>query len=321
MADTKDVVAGDPATASDPDKTAWLARIEEVGEDAGYFQTIGNRHWAFFSDEDPILIVTFETMQSIRAREDGLPMGHAIARERGWSSLCLISDGETWYRDAAVYRYFDRLVDDAFFEDFDRVVFYGAGMGAYAACAFSVTAPGATVLAVQPVATLDPAIAGWDRRHLRQRRLSFSDRYGFAPDMTEGAGEVFTFFDPSEPLDAMHAALFTAPYVTALRCPLLGARIEAALEQMKLLPELIVAAGEGALNASHFHRAFRARRRYGPYLRELMSRLDAASRPRLAGLLARNVNTRMQAPRFRQRLAELTAQGVQLPPQGKVNPS
>lgn len=323
MIETKDAEAGassGPANA-DPDRSAWLARIEEIGEEAGYFQTVGSRHWAFFSDEDPVLLVTFETVQSIREREDGLPMGHEIAKQRGWSSLCLIADGETWYRDPAVYRYFDRLVDDAFFEDFDRVVFYGAGMGGYAACAYSVTAPGATVLAIQPVATLDPTIAGWDRRHLQQRRLSFTDRYGFAPAMVEGAGQVFTLFDPAETLDAMHAALFTAPFVTPLRCPYLGARVEHALQQMKLLPDLIFAAGEGGLDAGYFYRAWRARRRYGPYLRGLMAKLDAMRRPQLAGLLARNVVARMQAPRFRQRLVELTEQGTELPAQRKVNPN
>lgn len=300
-----------PAT----DRDAWLAQIEEIGEEAGYFQPLGRRHWAYFVDESPILLVTFETVDAIRAMPDGLPMGHALARQKGWSHLCLIADGETWYRDPAVYRYFDRLVDDAFFEDFDRVVFYGAGMGAYAAAAYSVTAPQATVIAVQPVATLDPAIAGWDTRHLRHRRLCFTDRYGFAPDMTEGAGQVYVIHDPEQPLDAMHAALFARPHVTMLRCRLMGSKIELALQQMQILPRLLLAAGEGQFTPDLFARLYRQRRRYGPYLREMLSQLDISGRPRLAALLARNVTARMQAPRFRQRLADLTAQGVTLPVQ------
>jgi len=304
--------------AARPDQAGWLAAIEEIGEEAGYFQNVGSRHWAFFSDESPVLLVTFETVAEIRSRKDGLPMGFALARGRGWSSLCLIADGDTWYRDPGVYRYFDRQVDDAFFEDFDRVVFYGAGMGAYAACAFSAAAPGATVLALNPVATLDPARAGWDPRHARNRRLTFTDRYGYAPDMTEGAGEVFVVFDPAEPLDAMHAALFARPYVTALRARRIGGAVEQALEGMQILTPLITAAGDGSLDAAMFHRLFRRRRRYEPYLHALLDRLERTGRRHFAALAARNAAMRLHSPRFLQHLSGLTAESGPLQPAGRI---
>ena len=317
--DSTDQIEDEPAPAPfATDREGWLARIEEIGEEAGYFQPLGARHWAFFMDESPTLLVTFETVDAIRARSDGLPMGHALAKMRGWSHLCLIADGDTWYRDPAIYRYFDRLVDDAFFEDFDRTILYGSGMGAYAACAYSVAAPGATVLAVRPVATLDPAVAGWDTRFLAQRRLCFTDRYGFAPDMTEGAGDVFVFYDPEQRLDAMHAALFARPHVTPLRCRHLGSQIERALAQMQILPAIIAAAGDGNLNPALFARFYRQRRRHMPYLREVMAQLDGADRTYLTALLARNVTARLQAPRFRRRLADLLAQGIVLPPEHGV---
>lgn len=308
-------------TASSPfasDRDGWLAELDRLGDEAGYFQTLGNHHWAFFSDEGTTLFVTFENAHALRARPDGLPEGYALAKARGWSHLCLIAEGPTWYRDPAVYGYVDRLVDDAFFEDFDRVLFYGAGMGAYAACAYSVAAPGATVVAVQPVATLSPAMAGWDPRHAEQRRLCFTDRYGYAPDMTDGAGRVYLLFDPDQQLDAMHAALFARPHATALRCRRLGARIEPALAQMGLLHPLIEAAAEGRLTPALFHRLYRQRRRFGPYLRALAADLDANDRTLFAGLVARNVTSRMPAPRFQQKLADLADDGVVLPPQGKL---
>jgi hypothetical protein len=278
------------------DRADWLAATEKAGKLAGFFQTIGNQHWAFFSDKGPVLLVTFETVAEIRQRRDGLPAGYGLARDHGWSTLCLIADGETWYRDADVYRFFDKMVDDAFFENFDRVVFYGSGMGAYAACAFSVAAPGATVLALNPVATLDPARAGWDTRHTRHRRLSFSDRYGYAPDMVEGAGDVFVLFDPVEPLDAMHAALFARPNVTALRARRLGPQVEQALERMHILTPLIMAACEGDLDAPLFNRLLRKRRSYGPYLDRLIDQLERSRRFAFATLVAQIVVTRTTAP-------------------------
>ncbi|MCA3447490.1 MAG: phosphoadenosine phosphosulfate reductase [Rhodobacter sp.] len=301
-----------------PDRISLLAMIERTGKDAGFFRALGNRHWAFFSDNGPVLLVTFETVVGIRHRTGGLPMGYALARDRGWSALCLIADGQTWYRDPAVYSFFDGLVDTAFFEGFDRVVFYGAGMGAYAACAFAVAAPGATVLALAPVATLDPALTGWDKRHARLRRLTFTDRYGYAPDMTEGAGDVFVVFDPTEPLDAMHAALFARPHVTALRARRIGPQVELALEGMQLLTPLITAACEGSLDAPLFHRLFRKRHSHGPYLDRLMDQLEKTGHRHLAARAARNGAMPVQSILFHQRLTDLTVDDGPLPPGGNI---
>lgn len=291
------------------DHGAWLKRIDAIGEEAGYFQTIGSKHWAFFADESPTLLVTFETADGIRlGQADQLPMGLGIAAKKSWSHLCIIADGPTWWRDPAVYKYFDRLVDEGFFEDFDRVVFYGAGAAGYAACAFSVTAPGATVVAVQPRATLAPDVTGWDKRDLAQRRLNFTDRYGYAPDMIEGAGEVFIAFDPTVAADAMHAALFTKPYVKMLRCPHFGDPLEAGLKATQILSDIITAACEGKLTAALFATALRKRRGYGPYLKTLLAKTESAGHPKRAAMICRSVTKRLNAPRFRKRLVELEAQ-------------
>ncbi|MGO4854959.1 phosphoadenosine phosphosulfate reductase [Phaeovulum sp. W22_SRMD_FR3] len=297
----------------------WLARLEDIGEEAGYFEPLGARHSAFFADEGPVLLVTFETMNSIRdSQDDQLPMGYAITRKHGWSHLSIIAHEDSWYRDPRVFAYFDRLVDDAFFEDFDQVVFYGAGMAAYAAAAFSVTAPGATVLLVQPQATLDPRVSGWDNRHTDMRRTSFTDRYGYAPDMIEGAGEVFVVFDPDQPLDAMHAALFTKPFVTKLPCPYAGSEVADLLSSFKILQPLLEAACEGKFTASTFWKLYRARRNSPRFLRQISGRLLEEGRPFLNALLCRNAATRLNGPRFRARQgqleAELKAQGRCLPP-------
>lgn len=309
-----------PADASDATTRAeWLAALDAIGEEAGYFEPLGDRHWAFFVDDGPVLLVTFETLSAIRARSPGqMPLGHDIARRKGWSHLCLIADGDTWYRDHRVWGYIDRLVDDAFFEDFDRVVFHGAGMGAYAACAFAVAAPGATVLAISPRATLAPDQAGWDRRALPARRLDFRSRYGYGPDMIDGAGKVFTLHDPDQTEDAMHVALYRKPYVTALTCRHAGTEPDAALLQMGLLEPLVEAACEGRLTRASWARMWRKRRGYGPWLRNLLARVGASGRPVREAILCRAVLSQMQAPRFRRRLQDLTAElealGIELPP-------
>jgi len=279
----------------------WFARIDAIGEELGYFQNLGPRHAAFFVDDSPAtLIVTFETVDSIRTGSPGqMPFGYTVAREQGWSHLCLIAEGETWYRDPIVWGYFDRLVDDAFFEDFDRVVFFGADMGGYAAAAYSVAAPGATVICLQPQATLDPRVTEWDSRFARHRRLDFTSRYGFAPDMVEGAAQVFILYDPERGQDAMHSALFTRPHVTRLRCRHIGARMQLELTRMKVLPDLLLHAGRGELDAATFHRLFRNRRHHLAYLLRLLARLEARERHGLTTLLARWALRRQEHPRLR----------------------
>ena len=295
-------------TSQATDRASWLQMIDDTGEEAGYFQKLGAKHWAYFVDESPTLLVTFESVDAIRANASQLPSGDAVARKHGWSHLCLIADGDTWYRDPAVYRFFDRQVDDAFFEDFDNVVFYGAGMGGYAACAYCVTAPGAAVLAISPRATLDPARAGWDKRDIGHRRLDFTSRYGYAPDMTEGAGQVFIAYDPDHAPDAMHAALFARPWVTPLHTRHLKDQVETVLHQMAILPEMIATAAANTLSAQSFAQLWRARRKSLPYLKLLLAKAKSAKHPNREFKICNNVTRRLNAPLFRKRLVELEAE-------------
>lgn len=287
-------------------KGEWLETLATASDVLGFFEPLGRRHYASFVDLNDTLLVTFENIQGIQAlSENGHPLGWDLVREHGWSHLCLACDGDTWYRDQDVYEFFDMLVDDCFFDAYDHVIFYGAGPCAYAAAAFSVSAPGATVLAVQPQATLTPAIAGWDDRFTERRRLNFTDRYGYAPDMLDAARNAFVIFDPFQHLDAMHAALFTRPNVTKLRMPHMGAALQGSLIAMEIFAPLMALAGRGELNLLSFARLYRARRDYRPYLRFLMSILERDGRDELAIQLCDNVTDRMNAPLFRQRLKTL----------------
>ncbi|WP_245860949.1 phosphoadenosine phosphosulfate reductase [Rhodobacter maris] len=302
----------------DLDDNAWRAQLEELGEQEGYFEPLGVSHAALFADRGPVLLVTFETRAAIRAStDDQRPFGFTLTRTAKYSSLTLIADDDSWFRDATVYAYFDRLVDEAFFEDFDRVVFYGAGACGYAAAAYSVAAPGATVVMIAPQATLEARRAGWDDRFRRKRRLDFTKRYGYAPDMLDAAAQGFVIYDPNERLDAMHAALMARPQVALLPCRGLGSAAEAVLTEMDVLEPMLAQACAGALDEAEFWRLYRARRATVRYLRNLSNALGNAGRPWLEAILCRNVVRRLGGPRFRNRLttleAELNRQGIALP--------
>ncbi len=287
-------------------KGDWLEALATASDEMGFFEPLGTRHYASFIEKSDTLLVTFENLQGIQSlSENGQPLGWDMVRENGWSHLCLISDGDTWFRDGDVYEFFDLLVDDCFFDNYSKVIFYGAGPCGYAAAAFSVSAPGATVLAVQPQATLTPAVAGWDDRFIENRRMTFTDRYGFAPDMIEAAQHAFIVFDPYQRLDAMHAALFNGPNVTHLRMPHMGAALQGSLIAMEVFWQMLTDAGNGQLDVPSFAQLFRARREYRPYLRFLLGVLEREDRTQLAIMLCSNVSNRMNAPLFRQRLKDL----------------
>lgn len=296
---------------ADLPKREWLVKLAEITRVHGIFQTLGDRHFAAFieGEEDAeTLIVTFESIQGIRAlTEAAQPLGWDIAQSMGWAHLCIASNGDTWFRDENVFDQFDSLTDEGFFDAYDRIVFYGAGPCAYAAAAYSVCVPGSTVVLIQPQATLDPRIAGWDTRFVSQRKLDFTTRYGYAPDMIDAAQNAFVLFDPDIREDAMHAALFTKPHVTKLPLRHMGDAIQSDLVEMGILQRLLVKAATGKLDGPGFAQLYRKRRDYLPYLRRLMAALERKDRTGLAWVLATNVTGRMTAPRFQRRLAELDA--------------
>lgn len=306
----KDMAIDIDASLEGLDPDAWLARLEEIGEDLGYYEDLGNGHASCFIDAGPRLLVTFENAETIReSHPRAEPRGFAFVRKEGWSHLMILSDGTSWFREPRIWHYIDRLIDDGFFEDFDKVLFFGIHAAGYAATAYSVAAPGATVLAIRPQATLDPRIAGFDSRYTAQRRLDFTTRYGYAPDMVDAANDVYVAFDPLQLWDSMHASLFTKSNVTALRCNGFGARMDRGLDALGLTYAFIKAAMNGTLDTVNFAILMRGRRGYAPYLRWLYTQMIRREHPRLAAAVCVHVLRKTDDPFFVQRLDELIAQG------------
>lgn len=311
----KDLVTAFTFDLDDLDRSTWMERVEEIAEEHGYAEPVGPGHSALFIDAGRTLLVTFETVSRVRrGNDDDAPIGWGFAQSHGWSSLTMLAEAETdWFRHSAMFGYFDRLIDDGFFDDFDHVLFYGAGAAGYAAAAYSVAAPEARVLAIQPQATLAPDLSRWDRRYPQARRLDFTSRFGYAPMMVETAEQVWIVHDPSVTEDAVHAQMFNGANTSHLACPYLGPDADRALLSMDVLPELIEQAMLGTLDHGSFAALWRARRNYMPYLRTLFYRLDGEERhERLLGWLCRRVDAKGNRPLFARKLAELEAAGVTL---------
>lgn len=292
---------------SDLPRHEWLEAIEDIGEEAGYFEPLGADHCVIFLDDSPRLLVTFESYESITERsDDGLPLGLSFAQKNGWSHLAIIAHASDpashWFRAPNIYGYFDRLVDDGFFEDFDQVTFYGAGASGYAACAYSVAAPSATVIAIAPQATLDARLASWDTRFANTRRMDFSTRYGFAPDMVDAADTALVLYDPHIDVDAMHAALFNRPHTRLRPLRNFGADPEFEMLEMNAIEPILVAAMDGALTEQAITRALRKRRDHAGHQRRLLAEVTAKDRPVLTARLCEYVLRTRDGWRFKKAL-------------------
>ncbi len=297
-----------PPDLSDRPRGEWLGALRALGQERGFAEALGREHAAIFIEQGDTLLVSFETMSGVEAlSETRTPLGFDMVGRAGWSCLSLLSHGDTWFRDAEVYAFFDNLLDDGFFDDFETVIFQGAGPCGYAAAAFSVASPGARVFAVQPQATLDPRRAGWDDRFLPERHRDFTSRYGFAPQMLDGAMHASILHDPYQRLDAMHASLFYGPNVSHHRMPFFGGSLLGDLLTLDLWAPLLMAEAEGRLDAAYFAQLLRGRRDHLPYLRKLLAFLDGHERTYLSKLLCEHVVGRRGAPRFRRRLNQIRA--------------
>lgn len=282
----------------------WLARMSTMIGEAGFTEDLGPDHAAVFRSKGATLLVSFETHARIgETSQKAHPMGWQMTDALGWSHLSVLARDNSWFREARAYGFFDRLIDDGFFEEFERVVFYGAGACGYAAAAFSAAAPGARVLAIQPQATLDPRIAEWDDRFLAHRRTAFDDRYGYAPDMLDTARQAVVLYDPEIELDAMHAALFTGPNVMKFRMRHAGPRLEDPLARMQILLRILAQLSADKLTRLALAKLYRARHKDAGYQFNLLKRTTRDERHHLTMCLARAVLDQRDAPPFRKALA------------------
>lgn len=296
---TPTTMMADPETL---DRDAWNAELRALGKAHGFYRDLGDDHSALFVKSGKTLIVTFENLDHVFEHGNRLPWGFDFVQKQGWSILGLMAHDWTWYRDKNVYAFFDRLRRRRFFDQFDNVVFYGASMGAYAACAFSAACPGATVVAISPQATLDRDVTSWETRYQKAWKRDYTTKYGYAPDMLAKARQAFIFYDPLEPLDAMHAALFRGKNITKLKCRFQGHRIASGLIQMGLLKSVVSGCVDGSLTSTRFYHMLRARRDFRRYLRELLNRIPENRHPYLIAMLAERVLAQGAGPVFRRKL-------------------
>lgn len=273
-------------------KESWAEIATRLAGKDGFYRE-SDEHAMMFIKRSDTLVVSFDNLDiAMEKREDKRPWGFGFIEKQGWSMLGVTAAGWTWFRDPWVYGQFDALKKKGFFKQFRRVVFYGASMGGYGACAFVAACPGADVVAISPQSTLDKTLVPFETRYKTAWGQDFSGRYGDAAKVSAKAGQVTLIYDPYEPLDAGHVNRFTAHNVVKLRAPLLGHRLGSSLQQMGVLSAITLGALNGTLTEVEFYQTLRARKSFNRYQKELFKRALDKGHPELARRMGRWVLTR-----------------------------
>ena len=287
---TRILVTPKPPEPTDPEGSWDKIATELAGKDGWYRPGTNGHSFLYMPRSTDTLVVTFDNLDiAMTKREDRRPWGYSFIKDQGWSMLGVLAGGWTWYREQWVSDQFDQLKKDGFFKQFKRVVFYGASMGGYAACAFSSAAPGCDVVAISPQSTVDKKIVPWESRYKVVWDRDFSGKYGDAAKVSKKANRVSILYDPYEPLDAQHAARFSGKNVQHLRAPLLGHRLGSSLNQMGILSPIILGALDGSLTSEEYYKLLRTRKTSPRYQRELFNKAVDKGHKELAKSLGEHI--------------------------------
>lgn len=288
--------------------TKWREIVAPLIEPDGFYIEDGAHSFTYIHRSDT-LIVTFDNLDiAMNNRADRRPWGFSYFEKMNWSMLGVMANGWTWYRDPWVTEQFDILRNEGFFDQFKRVVFYGASMGGYAALAFSAAAPGSDVVVFSPQTTLDKSIVPWETRYKTAWGADFSDHYGDAAKTIQSAANVHVFYDPYAPLDNAHAKRLKGENVKQYYARLMGHKVGSSFQNMNILQPLVNAALAGELTDEFYREKFQARKQYRRYLTELLTRARNQNHDKLALAMAKRVLAeRGEDGFFRKHIEEIEA--------------
>ncbi|MBC2835228.1 glycosyltransferase family 61 protein [Paragemmobacter straminiformis] len=256
MTDAEEIVAVKPSRAQRPDPVATAA--EAAGKDSFFLR--GGLVDAWFERRSDVLVVSFDNLASVGEYEPAQPWLYARAEKAGVSLLGLMASRKDWYRNADTAALICALRDAGLFARFRRVVFVGASMGGFAACAYARLVPDAAVLAFSPQSTLDRKRAPFEKRYrYGAKKWDWTGDFSDAAGVADGR-EITLVYDPKVPEDRAHAMRLDGAGVRHLPVPRTGHRAIRSLKSLGVLDGLVEGTMRGDFDAVAFWRGFRARR-------------------------------------------------------------
>ena len=219
-------------------------------------------HCVCFYPRSDTLLVTFDHVGSLTIKQGRLPWAFGLAEKLGWSHLGNMTKQNDWFRHKSMFATYRTMRKEGFFESFDEVVFLGASMGGYAACAFSVVSPGARVVAFSPQSTLRRDLVPFETRFHNGRKLGdWTGPWVDSAHTVEKAKNVKLFYDPHFTGDAAHAARYKGGHIEHYPAPYLGHKVPTGLKAIGQFEPIVLAAVQDDLTQAKYRTLLRDRRR------------------------------------------------------------
>jgi hypothetical protein len=302
----KDARDDDAPRVEQIEKPMWFDEIGPCGSASGFLHADPHHPMIFVKRRRPILMVTFDNLSNVNDRDPArLPWAYKFARDNQLCHLGVYAHLANWYRDETLISRMQQMASDGFFEGYERCIFSGSSMGAFAALVFGQLAPNAHVMAFNPQSTLNEALVPWEERYLTGRRQDWTLPLGDAAEAIGKVERAFVFYDPYfEPdqkhVDRLMAGAGADTTTVLMKCWFSSHKSAVFLRKIGALKPLMCDAIFGELTAQRFYELYRERRRLQWYRGSLSHYFKERGRgpwsrepaPRFAGHSARWCQTR-----------------------------
>ncbi|MDI6004289.1 hypothetical protein [Cobetia marina] len=222
-----------------------------------------------FSYKEPLVITFSNAVETVsteawQSNKDRI-WGYNYMKSKNLNVLsfsCL--DQANWYRD---HRFHDFILKLAIYiQKFPVRLGYGGSMGGYAVSAFSNCLNLDRIFILNPISSLNKAIAPFENRFLKGQNFDWSTRF---IDGAESNCTGFIVYDPLYNLDAMHAKR----YVNLKRYCLAGVghQMPIHLNNLKMLKLCFDYFYTGKDFDSFFYKMSKKRRNYEKYYKWMLS--------------------------------------------------
>ncbi len=227
----------------------------------GFVEKRANLSMIFVKRNRKYLLVTFDNLSNVRdTAPNREPWACKFARDADVCHLGITANAPHWFRDEWLINRMQTLANEGFFEGYERVLFAGTSMGAYASLVFAKVCPHAHVAAFNPQSTLDPQIVPWEHRFEAGRRQDWTLPLADGAAELEKQALVHVFYDPQFELDKLHADRLNGSNVQKYHCRMSGHKSALFLNRMGRLPDLMHQMLFDTLTPQDFYQIYRSRR-------------------------------------------------------------
>lgn len=267
----------------------WFSELSPGGSGSGFLEKTNRHSLMFVKRMRPVLLVSFDNLSNVSdSSSERSPWAYKFAMDHNVSHLGVFAHGKMWYRDPALISRMEQLAETGFFAGYERVVFAGSSMGAFAALVFASLVPGAHVLAFNPQSTLDPELVPWEKRYWIGRRQDWTLPLSDAKGALDRCGPVSVFYDPYYAPDHMHYERIQGPNVTPYKCWFSNHKSAVFLRKIDALKPLMFEGLFGEITPSMFYELYRRRRTLPWYSGSLQKYFTNTNRDHMAKVVRMN---------------------------------